>query len=203
MEIKLNCFVLLLSWFLIGCKDSKEKRFSFSNPLDSCSNNIETTFTQTTYDRLNKLSFKVDPQWKISFNDNQNVTGGIDTVASDKFGQIRTFTINTTPSKLGLRDFFIEEISFMEKDTSVSILSLGEYLIDSQPSLYVITQMTEQFPVKNVFFYVKRNDSIIIIIQLSINAHESTDRFCELMDIIHSISLKADSKILEASVYLQ
>lgn len=184
-----------------GCKNSNEKRYAFSNPLDSCKITTEATGS-LTYDRLNNLSFKAGSQWKITFNDTQGVTGGIDTVASDKFSRIRTFTINTTPSKKSLRDFFVEEISFMEKDTSVTILFLGERQVDNQTSLYVIAKMTEQFSVNNVFFYTKRQDSVIII-QLSISANEPISSFCELMDIVNSVSLKLGSKPSVASLYLQ
>ena len=200
--LKFIHFLTLLSVLLISCKKPNEKRYSFSNPLDTCRPYQDTAFTKTIYDPLNKLSFKIGSQWRITFNKSQNVTGGIDTVASDRLAQIRTFTINSTLSKLSLRDFFIEEIGFMEKDSTVNILSLGEYSIDSQTSLYVITKMIDHFSVKNVFFYTKLNDRIVII-QLSINEDDPNEKFCELIGIINSISFKVYLAPAEASIHLK
>jgi hypothetical protein len=90
----------------------------------------------------------------------------------------------------------------MEKDSSLTILSLGECSIDNQTSLYTIAKMRGQFSINTVFFYTKRQDNVIII-QLSTNGNEPVSSFCEQMSIVNSISIKPVSRPSVASASSQ
>lgn len=186
--LRLLLLSLLTLSLLLSCKKTEQKRMVFSNPLANCTYSGIDSTNRTIHDSINNISFKIGMQWKIHFNDSLMITECLDTIASDQFAQVRTFTITTQKSSLQLYDFFVEELNLMNRD-SVGIMEIGQTKIGALPALYVITKTKAgDYPLNNTFFYVQ-NKNDIVVIQLGISKVENpVEEICRSMPLIRSIS---------------
>ncbi len=184
-------FLIGLAFYLVNmllsCRQSDDKRFS--DPLlNGCKDAQDDSAAYLIRDTINNLSFKMGPQWKIMFNDSLKVTNCMDTIAFDKFSQVRTLVINSVSSNKNLDDFFDEELKFMNKDSAL-ILHSGYYTIDNLSSRYVIIESeVENLTINNAFFYVKVDDRVVIIQSAVNESKDPIQKFCSTMPIVNSIN---------------
>lgn len=187
---------LLLSlffFFLSGCKKPEAKRFSFTNPMDSCKS-VQRTLTKVVHDSINDINFDLGEEWKLHFNHRLKITECIDTVAFDNYRELRTFTVNTVASELPLFDFFSDEVKAMYRD-SVEVLYLGERFIDSRQALYAIaTTKYNGMDINCAFFYLKK-DGHVIIMQTGVSASQNpVQKLCPSMAILNTVNLLPKDK---------